>query len=90
MFSIAQRTTPAPFLGEYDDDGDIGGMKQGNIVDPEPSKVRKSLTSHTIQAQFLIGYAAASPANRLLSCQETELLIICGMVVMQPGMVSFF
>ena len=42
------------------------------------------------QAQFLIGYAAASPANRYLRCQETELLIICDMVVMQPGMVSFF
>ena len=55
-----------------------------------PQKFENPSPSHTIQAQFLIGYAAASPANRLLSCQETELLIICGMVVMQPGMVSFF
>jgi len=55
-----------------------------------PQKFENSSPSHTIQAQFLIGYAAASPANRYSGRQETELLIICGMVVLQPGVVSFF
>jgi hypothetical protein len=36
VFSIAQRTTPAPFLGEDDDDNDIGDIKQGKCTTPAP------------------------------------------------------
>ena len=61
-----------------------------NLWIQNPQKFESPSLSHTIQAQFLIGYAAASPANRYSGRQETELLIICGMVVLQPGVVSFF